>query len=310
MRELTAEQVAKMVNDLPTYSLPGGGMPQASLAGIQDKLLLTDCGDGRWGLPENGAASTHIIKPEPQQSAIPDLIDAEYWALRVAAAAGLAASQSRIEQFGTRKAIVLNRYDRDGKAARIHQEDFCQSLGLSPLSKYETTQEARSRGSRLSRVVALAAAQAAGDPTELRESPLAQVTFNIIMGNGDAHSMNYSFLIGRRGEVALAPLYDSAPVMFAAERFNGTGHVINDRTAITDVTIDDLVAEAGAWGTPRVLAQRAVETTIEGTRSAIEQTPEPLVLRRVRANLDAFWVRKLWTMPSASSHRSPFDTEA
>lgn len=163
VRELTAEQVTKMVNDLPTYSIPGGGMPQASLAGIEDKLLLTDCGDGRWGLPENGAASTHIIKPEPQQSAIPDLIDAEHWALRVAAAAGLAASQSRI---------------------------------------------------------------------------------------------------------------------------------------------------AGAWGTPRTLAQRAVEATIEGTRSAIEQTPEPPVLRRVRANLDAFWVRKLWTMPSTSSHRSPSDTGA
>ena len=60
VRELTDDQVAQMVADLPTYNFPDGAMPQASLAGIQDKILLTALPGGRWGLPENGAASTHI----------------------------------------------------------------------------------------------------------------------------------------------------------------------------------------------------------------------------------------------------------
>ena len=298
VRELTREQITRMVTDLPTYSFPDGGMPQASLAGVQDKLLLTDLGGGRWGLPENGAASTHIIKPEPQQGAIPDLIAAEDWTLRVAAAAGLPASESRIEQFDPRKAIVITRYDRDNAGGRIHQEDLCQSLGLPPQSKYETLREARSQGSRLSRVIALAAAQAAGDPTELRTGLLSQVVYNVAMGNGDAHSKNYSILIGKRGEVSLAPLYDSAPVMFIAERFNSIGHVINGKTSIREVTADDLVAEAKTWGLPIKLAQQTIESTLDATRSAIERTPEPAALRQMRVNLDAFWTRKLWPAPS------------
>lgn len=298
VRELTREQITRMVTDLPTYSLPDGGMPQASLAGIQDKLLLTDLGGGRWGLPENGAASTHIVKPEPRQGAIPDLIDAEDWALRVAAAAGLPASESRIEQFGPRRALVITRYDRDKVSGRIHQEDLCQALGLPPLNKYETLREARSQGSRLSRVIASAAAQAAGDPTELRTGLLSQVVYNIAMGNGDAHSKNYSMLIGKRGEVSLAPLYDCAPVMFIAERFNSIGHIINGKTSIPEVTADDLVAESKTWGLPVRLAQRTIESTLDATRSAVERTPNPSALRQMRVNLDAFWNRKLWPAPS------------
>lgn len=294
VRELTREQVNGMVADLPTYSFPDGGMPQASLAGVQDKLLLTDLGPGRWGVPEHGAASTHIIKPEPLQGAIPDLVDAEDWALRVAGAAGLRATESRIEQFGPRKAIVLTRYDRDDAGGRVHQEDLCQSLGLPCQSKYETLREAQSQGSRLSRFVALAAAQAAGDPTELRTALLAQVVYNIAIGNGDAHSKNYSTLIGRRGEVSPAPLYDCAPVMFIAKRFNNIGHVVNGKTCIREVTVDDLVAEAKSWGLPVRLGQRTAESTLEATRSALDRVATASALRQMRANLDALWTRRCW----------------
>jgi len=301
VRPLTREEVVRIVEDLPTYSLPGGVTPQASLAGVQDKVLLTDLGGGRWGLPENGAASTHIIKPESLRGTIPHLIDTENWSLHAAAAAGLPAATSRIETFGARAAIVLDRYDRTDTGVRIHQEDFCQALGLAPQSKYETLREAQSWGSRLSRVIAVAAGQAAADPTELRTALLRAVTYNIISGNGDAHSKNYSLLIGQRGEVSLAPLYDTAPIMFIAEQFGGTGHVINDKTRIAHVDTDDLVAEARTWGLPARLAARTVEDTIDATRTALENTPAPAALAGMRSNLDAFWIRKGWAAASTGA---------
>jgi serine/threonine-protein kinase HipA len=42
---------------------------------------------------------------------------------------------------------------------------------------------------------------------------LKVVTFNVLIGNGDAHSKNYSILIGESGEVTLAPVYDAAPTL-------------------------------------------------------------------------------------------------
>ncbi|MFV0494095.1 type II toxin-antitoxin system HipA family toxin [Mycobacterium sp.] len=301
VRELTPDDVARIVADLPTYNLPDGALPHASLAGIQDKVLVADLGGGRWGIPQHGAASTHIIKPEPQQGTIPHLIQAEDWSLHVAAAAGLTAAQSRIETFDGRMAIVLTRYDRDPQGQRLHQEDFCQALGLPPQNKYEAPQESRSQGSRLSRLVARAVGQAAGDPTELRTALLRAVTYNVITGNGDAHSKNYSLLIGQRGEVSLAPLYDSAPVMFIAQRFRGTGHLINGKTSIMDVDAEDLIAEARTWGLPAKLAQRTVESTIDATGSAIADTATGVGLEQMRSNLDEFWTRKSWGSPSVGS---------
>lgn len=91
VRRLSSIEVTRIVADLPTYNLPDGTLPQASLAGIQDKVLLVDLGGGQWGLPENGAASTHIVKPEPLHGTIPHLITAENWSLHVATEAGLTA---------------------------------------------------------------------------------------------------------------------------------------------------------------------------------------------------------------------------
>lgn len=206
-----------------------------------------------------------------------------------------------MEMFDQRNAIVLKRFDRDSSGGRIHQEDICQALGLPPESKYETPYEFQKQGSRLSRVIALAAAQAAADPTELRTALLSAVTYNIISGNGDAHSKNYSLLIGKRGEVSVAPLYDTAPVMFIAERFRGTGHVINGKTSIREVEVDDLVAEARTWGLSSKLAQHTVESTIDTTRSAIADNPPPAVLADMRSNLDTFWTRRSWGAPSATN---------
>ncbi|WP_183093107.1 type II toxin-antitoxin system HipA family toxin [Nocardioides stalactiti] len=296
VRRLSDVQVTQLVGDLPTYHLHAGDLPQASLAGIQEKVLLTRLADGAWGLPEGGAASTHLVKPEPQLAvAVPHLVEAEDWALRVAERAGLSAAESELTTFGDRLAIVVTRYDRSPDGRRTHQEDFCQALGLEPEAKYEGMAEFERHGSRLSRLVRLAADRTAS-PAQFRADLLRAVAFNVVIGNGDAHSKNYSLLIAGSGEVTLAPLYDTAPVMYLNPRFKGTGHVIAGRTNIDWVDVHDLVAEGVTWGMPRRQAESAVRSTLEQVHEAVAATDLPPGTENIRARMDALWAKRSWAV--------------
>lgn len=298
VRPLSGEAVDQLVGDLPTYHLPEGALPEASLAGIQDKVLLTRLPDGHWGLPEDGATSTHIVKPEPRLDvAVPHLVETENWLLQVARCTGLAAAEADLTMFGDRRAIVVTRYDRTPDGRRLHQEDFCQALGLEPDAKYESTAEHERHGSRLSRIARLAADRA-GSPASFRADLLRAVTFNVIAGNGDAHSKNYSLLIAESGEVSLAPLYDTAPVMYLDPRFKGTGHVIAGRMNIDRVSTSDLVDEASSWGVPPRQAEQTVAATMEAAYEAAHAVDLPPGTAMVRERLREMWARRSWAVPS------------
>ncbi|MFD3509817.1 hypothetical protein [Nocardia sp. NPDC058666] len=98
------------------------------------------------------------------------------------------------------------------------------------------------------------------------------------MGNGDAHSNNYSLLLSRHGEVALAPLYDSAPVMYLESRIKGTGHVANQGHGACH--------------------QRAHEYRLGGCvrprgRGAVAL---PAGVEEITDRLEALWIRRQWTV--------------
>ncbi|MCV7090818.1 type II toxin-antitoxin system HipA family toxin [Mycobacterium interjectum] len=297
VRRLTRQEVDSLIADLPTYHLPEGATPQASLAGIQDKVLLVALPDGGWGWPEAGAASTRIIKPEPLGGAVKHLIQTEDWALRVARGMDINAAESRLERFEGREAIVVVRYDRSPEGYRLHQEDFCQALGLDPQAKYESTGEAVRLGSRLRRI-ARAAAPRTLNPDGFRLMLLQAVTFNVVIGNADAHSKNYSVMISRDGSVSLAPIYDAAPVRYLDPAFKSTGHVINGKTRIDNIDVDDLAAEAASWGMGVRRARAAVRSCMERVYSSVERVPLPPGAESVKSNLDQLWTRCLW--PTAS----------
>lgn len=293
VRLLTKQEVDSLITDLPIYHLPEGATTQASLAGIQDKVLLVALPDGSWGWPEAGAASTHIIKPEPHGGSVKHLIQTEDWALRTAREANMNAAESRVERFQERQAIIVTRYDRGHDGNRLHQEDFCQALGLDPQAKYESTGEATRLGSRLRRI-ARAAAPRALDPDAFRSALLEAVAFNVVIGNADAHSKNYSVMIGRNGSVSLAPIYDAAPVRYLDPAFNGTGHVINGKTSINNIDIDDLVAEATSWGMGARRAHVTVLTCLERIYASVERVELPSGAESVKPNLHQLWARRSW----------------
>jgi serine/threonine-protein kinase HipA len=296
VRKLSDLEVTRLIADLPTYHLPSGTTPQASLAGIQDKVLLVALPDGAWGWPAAGAPSTHIIKPEPLGGALPHLIQSENWAMRVARHADVAAAESHLAHFDQREAIVVTRYDRTPGGDRLHQEDFCQALGLDPQAKYESRSEFEQHGSRLKRLARAAAARSV-DPDAFRTTLLQAVTFNIVIGNGDAHSKNYSLLIDRSGGVSLAPIYDAAPLMHLDPRYKGTGHVINGITNIDRIDIDDLASEAASWGMSPRRARSVVESTMERVHASMNEVALPPGVERLKTRLESLWAKRSWPAP-------------
>lgn len=264
---MTEDEVTTVVGSLPTWDLPDDFLITASLGGVQSKVLLTRH-DGGWAWPGRGAVSTHIIKPEPLESTIPALLSAEDWALKTAAAAGIPAAAARLEMFGSRQAIIVDRFDRAPAGSRLHQEDFTQALALPSEAKYEGNSAPPSRLTRLVN----AAAPHTRDDDAFRRDLLRAVTFNLAIGNGDAHSKNYSLILRDGGEVLLAPLYDVAPTLLLYAPSNNAGHSIDGQIRLSYITLEHLAREGAAWGLDLDDARQTAVSALEAIAAAATTT--------------------------------------
>jgi serine/threonine-protein kinase HipA len=84
---------------------------------------------------------------------------------------------------------------------RIHQEDFCQALGLSPGAKYE-----KEGGPTFARCFEVVMAHVR-DPLVDGRRLLQWLAFNTLVLNSDAHGKNASLLFDQT-QPRLAPFYD------------------------------------------------------------------------------------------------------
>jgi serine/threonine-protein kinase HipA len=205
--ERIAERLRTLRRDPSAWHLAGTG--QFSLAGAQAKTALhQDAETRRWGDPSGAIPTTHIVKP-----AIATLDDHdlnEHLCLRAARAAGLRAAVSMVVSFGAERAVVVERYDRfsagGGTVQRIHQEDMCQALGISPTTKYQSE-----GGPAPEQIITLI--RDAVKPVEVAELEVERfldaLAFNWLIAGTDAHAKNYSLLLTPE-QVRLAPLYDVA----------------------------------------------------------------------------------------------------
>jgi serine/threonine-protein kinase HipA len=197
-----AELVA-VLDELPRRPmLAGRDGVRLSLAGAQDKLPVVFDGE-RVGLPKGGQPSTHILKPAI--TSLESSVINEGFCLALAQALGMHAARAQIVSFDDRHFLLVARYDRlesdDGQWARIHQEDFCQALGVIPEMKYQNE-----GGPDLKACFALLRkATRPSAPQVLRL--LDAVVFNALIGNHDAHAKNFSLLY-QGPRPTLAPLYD------------------------------------------------------------------------------------------------------
>ena len=220
-RALSTEELAAVLRELPRRPLLAGDEGvRLSLAGAQDKIAVRVDGD-EISLPLGGAPSTHILKPGGDR--FKGVVANEALCMKLAAAIGIPAAKVEARTVEGMEYLLVERYDRLYRAdpgqepvlERLHQEDFCQALGIVSEMKYQ-----KEGGPSLKQCFALLR-EVSSTPVIDLSRLLDAVIFNYLIGNNDAHGKNFSLLY--RGiatddiEVSLSPLYDSLSTVYYPE---------------------------------------------------------------------------------------------
>jgi serine/threonine-protein kinase HipA len=222
---MTSGDLQRVIGTLdvaPLGAAPERGF-RPSLAGFQRKALLGRAADGTWQLPSGDAPSTWILKPDGPHAMAAN----EATCLRLAAACGLPVPETELLDVAGLPVLAVKRYDRRETPAgdlpvRVHQEDGCQATATPPALKYEEQGGPALRD--LADVI-----RNYGDPREVTHL-LRRTTFNMAVGNADAHAKNFSLLHDSDGPaVRLAPLYDVLSTI-ALELTGSTGQPIRAGT--------------------------------------------------------------------------------
>ena len=202
--QLDSQRLQRLVDhDELVPLLIGGAETRLSLAGAQDKLPVAVL-DGVIHLPLKGAPSTHILKLPNQR--YPHLTHNEAFVLGLGTRAGLECASFELTDQTTPPSLLVERYDRRRSddpwpARRLHQEDFCQALGLLPGQKYEVE-----GGPTVAQAVAVVRSNVV-EPLRDVQRLIGWVAFNLAVGNADGHGKNLSILYDDSGP-RLAPFYD------------------------------------------------------------------------------------------------------
>ncbi len=205
---LSDAEVIALLDELPSRPLLAGkGGLRLSLAGAQSKLPVVFDG-ARLGLPRAGTPSSHILKPAI--AGVDHSVINEGFCMALAQALQLKTAKATVHTVLNHSFLLVERYDRladtSGQRQRLHQEDFCQALGVVPELKYQNE-----GGPDLAQCFALLRRV-----TRPHAPPILQlldyVIFNTLIGNHDAHAKNFSLLYpqGDTGAApVVAPLYDA-----------------------------------------------------------------------------------------------------
>jgi serine/threonine-protein kinase HipA len=220
-RMLSSEELAAVLRELPKRPLLAGDKGiRLSLAGAQDKIAVRVDGD-EISLPLGGAPSTHILKPGGNR--FEGVVANEAFCMKLAAGIEIPTAKVEVRTVEGMEYLLVERYDRiyradpgqDAVLERLHQEDFCQALGIVSEMKYQ-----KEGGPSLKQCFALLREVSTTPVIDLSRL-LDAVIFNYLVGNNDAHGKNFSLLY--RGiattdmQVSLSPLYDSLSTVYYPE---------------------------------------------------------------------------------------------
>lgn len=219
-RQLSEEALARILRDLPSRPLMAGKEDvRFSLAGAQDKIVVHVSGD-KISVPLGGAPSSHILKPAIER--FEGVVFNEAVCMTLASAVGLPTAKVEFRQVDGIDYLLVERYDRRLRIVpkgsfyeRLHQEDFCQALGIPSEMKYQST-----GGPSLKRCFSLLRDVSSVPVIDLRYL-LDAAIFNALIGNHDAHGKNFSFTYGEGAlvgkDIRLAPLYDLVSTVYYPE---------------------------------------------------------------------------------------------
>jgi serine/threonine-protein kinase HipA len=199
------------------------GVVKFSLAGIQLKFTAKLEGD-HLSVPGSAETGRCIIKVPSER--FRDLPEAEFGAMQLARMIGVNIADCRLmprnavhgvpEEILSHgpNVLVVDRFDRTSEGTRIHIEDAGQIIGAIGDRKYTmaTTETIMNMIRRFS----------TDHRADLQEA-IRRVVADVLVGNGDNHLKNWSFIFPKAGEIRLSPAYDIVPtIMF----------IIGDRLAL------------------------------------------------------------------------------
>ena len=192
-----------------------------SIAGAQEKSALLKVGN-RWLMPHGATPTTHILKLPlglvgNRKADLSTSVENEWLCMQLLQAFGLPVARTSIEDFGSRRVLCVERFDRQlhpsgNWIVRLPQEDFCQVNGLPPMLKYEAD------GGPGVKAIADVLAGSERAQEDIATLLRAQVLFWLLAAT-DGHAKNFRIHLLPQGRYRLTPLYDvmsMLPVMGTA----------------------------------------------------------------------------------------------
>lgn len=178
-----------------------------SLAGVQMKFSALMATQGGLTVPAQGVGGQWITKlPSPR---FPQVPENEYLMLQLAKEIGIDIPPTQLVNmqditnlpdigvWSEKKALAIKRFDRHEDGSRIHIEDFAQVYNIYPQKKYDKVSYNN---------IAKMLFSTTGEKG-VKEF-IKRFTFNTLIGNGDMHLKNWSFIYPDRRTPQLAPGYD------------------------------------------------------------------------------------------------------
>ena len=209
-RVISEDEITGILANLTTNPL-GVGMDEGfriSLAGAQEKTALLYW-KSEWRIPHGTTATTHILKPQIGRLAngvdLSLSVENEHLCMRLISMLGMPVANTRMETFGEKKTLVVERFDRlwtkNGRLLRLPQEDCCQALSVPSVKKYESDD-----GPGLPDLLDLFISS--DKPEHDRKMIMKDAVVFWLLAATDGHAKNFSLFLHPRGGFSLTPFYD------------------------------------------------------------------------------------------------------
>ena len=271
-RELNDAELTEILEILPKRPLLAGEKGvRLSLAGEQDKIAVRVDADGKISLPLNYAPRTHILKPAI--ATWEGNVSNETYCMALASAVGLNAAPTSAHKLGDIEYLLSKRYDRsvdeDGTIHRLHQEDFCQAMGVPSEIKYQAE-----GGPGLQDCLVMLRLASSNIVSDIRDL-LSAAIFNLLVGNNDAHAKNYAILYRQDGKGRLAPVYDVVSTVYYPEIESKLAMKIGGQANSDLVSPKDIEVFAQEDSLGAALARRNVVELAELVRTKVGEIEQP-----------------------------------
>lgn len=269
------------------------GTVKFSLAGVQLKFAAEAQGE-RLTVPASSGEARLILKLASDR--YEGLPEAEYAAMTLAKAAGVNTAPCWLartkdihglpgEFLKGPTALVVERFDRLADGGRIHMEDAGQILTAWGDQKYT-----KANTETVLNMIRRFSTDWRGDIME----GLRRVVVDVLVGNGDNHLKNWSFVFPRPGEIRLSPAYDIVPTVFFHEHDELALRFAGKSKAFEKITLKRFNKAAQFLR----LDPRQVEDAVVGTiRTAIADWPSMLEGLPISDQRKKWFLERLFSLP-------------